>query len=222
MGHQRDLVRPGGVPCHDPAGLLRTQDPQDHGCHDPRGRWPPLRQALQQLHGGAQRSVAVLPDVFPDRRFRRGHQRSDPVDPPERLPAAGRLCHHLLYHLRRHDRGPGLRPHPVRHHSRRPGDRHPDRPEVRGRLAGHLRSSARRKAEHDPDWLGLHHRLFLQLLLHLPLRPRDGLPFRDLQGREDRCARFLPLRHPDGCHVYFPDAPRPCRLRAEGSAARPC
>ena len=30
--------------------------------------------------------------------------RSDPVDPPERLPAAGRLRHHLLYHLRRHDR----------------------------------------------------------------------------------------------------------------------
>ena len=104
VGHQRDLVRPGGVPGDDPPGLFCSQDPQDHGCHDPRGRWPPLRQALQQLHGGAQRSVAVLPDVFPDRRFRRGHQRSDPVDPPERLPAAGRLRHHLLYHLRRHDR----------------------------------------------------------------------------------------------------------------------
>lgn len=69
-----------------------------------------------------------------------------------------------------------------------------------------------RKAEHDPDRLGLHHRQLLQLLLHLPLRPRDGLPLRDLQGREDCSSCFLPLRHSHGCYGSLPDPPRPCPL----------
>ena len=222
MGRQRDLVRLGRISGYDPPGLLCTQDPQDHGCYDPRGRRPPLRQTLQQLHGSPQRPVAVLPDLLSNRCFRCCYQRADPDDPPERLPAAGRLRHHLLHDLRRHDRGSGLRPHPVRYHSRRPCHRNADRPEACRRLGCDLRCTARRKAEHDPDRLGLHHRLLLQLLLHLPLRPRDGLPLRDLQGREDCGSRLLPLRHSHGCYGNFPDPPRPCRFRAEGSAARPC
>ena len=35
VGHERRLVRPDRIHRHDPVGILCTQDPQNHGCHDP-------------------------------------------------------------------------------------------------------------------------------------------------------------------------------------------
>ena len=53
---------------------------------------------------------------------------------------------------------------------------HPHRYQELRRLGRHLRRPARGAAEHQQDRLDAHYRLYLQLFLHLPGRPRDGLP----------------------------------------------
>ena len=64
----------------------------------------------------------------------------------------------------------------VYHHPGGPGHRHPHRYQELRRLGRHLRRPARGAAEHQQDRLDAHYRLYLQLFLHLPGRPRDGLP----------------------------------------------
>lgn len=165
---------------------------------------------------------AVLPDLLSNRCFRCCYQRADPDDPSERLPAAGRLRHHLLHDFRRHDRGSGFRPYPVRHHSRRSCHCNADRPEACRRLGCDLRCSAGEKLNMTQiGWASIIGYFFNYFCTFL-CGPEMVSRFETCKDEKTAVRASFLCAILMAAMAIFPTLLGLARFRAEGSAARPC